>query len=202
MLAAARLASTRSKHGSEIAIGRAGPRWYLCEPKIMALIDCPECGHRVSNAAKACPGCGFPVAEHLTPPANAAHSSDELLAEVHPSWWRYFWWLLFAWLLVPLIVAWLKRASTVLRVYRGRVTLRRGLISRCERELFMRDLRSIDIDQGFLGRLVNIGNLTISTSATEDASERMEGVPNPARIRDLIIGLREPGATVAAPLAT
>ena len=165
----------------------------------MALIDCPECGHRVSSAAKACPGCGFPVAEHLTPPATVASSSDELLAEVHPSWWGYFWWLLFAWLLVPLIVAWLKRASTVLRVYRGRVTLRHGLISICERELFMRDIRSIDIDQGFLGRLANIGNLTISTSATEDATERVKGVPNPARIRDLIIGLRRTDASMQAP---
>lgn len=167
----------------------------------MALIDCPECGHRVSSAAKACPGCGFPVAEHLTPPATVASSNDELLAEVHPSWWGYFGWLLFAWLLVPLIVAWLKRASTVLRVYRGRVTLRHGLISICERELFMRDIRSIDIDQGFLGRLANIGDLTISTSATEDATERVKGVPNPARIRDLIIGLRRTDASALAPLA-
>ncbi len=153
----------------------------------------------MSASAKACPGCGFPVAEHQAQSNPAALPDDELLAEVRPSWWRYFWWLLFAWLLVPLIVAWLKRASTVLRVYRGRVTLRRGLISICERELFMRDIRSIDIDQDFLGRLANIGDLTISTSATEDASERMEGVPNPAQIRDLIIGLRRTDAPTLTP---
>ncbi|WP_295857504.1 zinc ribbon domain-containing protein [uncultured Xylophilus sp.] len=28
----------------------------------MALISCPECGHRVSTAAPACPSCGYPVA--------------------------------------------------------------------------------------------------------------------------------------------
>ncbi len=27
----------------------------------MALIDCPECGARVSDAAPACPKCGYPV---------------------------------------------------------------------------------------------------------------------------------------------
>ena len=155
----------------------------------MALINCPECGRQVSTAAQACPACGFPVAQQQIEQAPAA--PDELLAEVRPSWWRYFWYLLFAWLLIPLLVAWLKRSAVVLRVYRGRVTLRRGLLSKCERELFMRDIRSIDIDQSFLGRLANIGDLTISTSATVDASEQVEGVPDPQRIRDLIIAQRQ-----------
>lgn len=29
----------------------------------MALIQCPECGREVSDKAKACPGCGYPIAE-------------------------------------------------------------------------------------------------------------------------------------------
>jgi hypothetical protein len=29
------------------------------------LLDCPECGHGVSERAVACPSCGFPVAEHV-----------------------------------------------------------------------------------------------------------------------------------------
>lgn len=155
----------------------------------MALIDCPDCGRPVSTAAKACPNCGYPVAEK-TPDA-AASVSEELLAEVRPSWWRYFWWLFFFWLLIPWLVAWVKRSSVVMRVYPERVSLRRGILSKCERELFMRDIRSIDIDQSFLARLVNIGDLTIATSATEDAAERIEGVPNPQDIRDLIIARRQ-----------
>ena len=27
----------------------------------MALIHCPECGREISDQAKACPGCGFPM---------------------------------------------------------------------------------------------------------------------------------------------
>ena len=154
----------------------------------MALIDCPECGHRVSTAAKACPACGFPVAESGT--NTSAGTEDELLIEVRPSWWRYFWWLVFAWLIVPLIVAWLQRAATVLRVFRHRITLRRGILSRCERELFIRDIRSIDIDQSFFQRFINIGDLTISSSATVDSSEQVTGIPHPHQIRDLIIAQR------------
>lgn len=31
----------------------------------MALIFCTECGKKVSDSAKACPGCGFPISEYL-----------------------------------------------------------------------------------------------------------------------------------------
>ena len=153
----------------------------------MALIACPDCGREVSTAAKTCPACGFPVAEKL--PASAP--VDELLAEVRPSWWRYFWWLCFAWLIVPFFVAWVKRSAVVLRIYRQRITLRRGLLNKCEREFFMRDVRAIDIDQSLLGRMVGIGDITISTAASADGTETVQGVPNPQRIRDLIIAQRQ-----------
>lgn len=45
----------------------------------MALIDCPECGARVSDVAPACPQCGFPVsgarADTSPDPAVAASST-------------------------------------------------------------------------------------------------------------------------------
>ena len=155
----------------------------------MPLIACPECGRQVSTEAASCPSCGYPVAQKVASPATLAQ--DELLAEVRPSWWRYLGWLLLSWLIIPFFIAWFKRSATVLRVYRERLTLRRGIFNRCERELFMRDVRSVDIDQSFLGRLVNMGDLSISTAATADAVEFVEGVPNPAHIRDLIVAQRQ-----------
>ena len=169
----------------------------------MALIKCPECGRDVSTAAKTCPGCGFPIAEQPTPtptPTAATGASasteiakDELLAEVRPSWWCYFWYLLFAWLLIPFFIAWAKRSAVVLRVYRDRITLEQGILSKCERELFIRDIRSVDIDQSFTQRLFGIGNLTISTAASADATDFIPGVPNPQAIRDLLIARRQNG---------
>jgi len=155
----------------------------------MALIKCPECGREVSTEAKTCPGCGFPVAQQL--PAATKAPPDELLAEVRPSWWTYFWLLLFFWLIIPWLIAWAKRSSTVLRVYRHRITLRRGLLSRDERELFMRDIRSVDVSQSLFSRLVGIGNLTIFTAATKDGAEFIQGIPHPQKIRDLIIAQRQ-----------
>ena len=161
----------------------------------MPLIDCPECGRQVSTAAKACPACGFPVAEKLStgevmrqPPA--APTANELLAEVRPSCWNYFWHWVFFFLIVPPITAACRRASTVLRVYPNRVTLERGLFSKCYQDFLPRDIRSIDVDQGFLARLVGIGDITISTAATVEAAEKIEGIPDPKGIRELILAQR------------
>ncbi len=155
----------------------------------MALIDCPECGKEVSTAAATCPSCGFPVAVQAAQAAQPAH--DTLLAKVRPSWWNFFWYLCFCWLIVPLIVAWWRRASVSLRIYPGRIMLERGLVSKSYREFMARDIRSIEIDQGLLARMVGIGDLTISTAATVDPDEEIQGIPDPKAIRDLILAQRQ-----------
>lgn len=161
----------------------------------MALIDCPECGKPTSTSAHACPNCGYPVAEKLpqTPEPPAATPSPqrtEALAEVRPSWWGYFWHLFFFWLIVPPIIAYFRRAATVLRVFPERITLERGLFSKCYQDFNPRDIRSIDIDQGFLQRMVGIGDITISTAATVEAAERLKAIPDPKGVRDLILAQR------------
>ena len=155
----------------------------------MALISCPECGQQVSTAAKACPACGFPVAEQGGS-AGKSTAPAELLAEVRPSWWNYFWHWVFFFLIVPPLVAWYRRASIVLRVFAGRITIERGVFSKCYQDYLPRDIRSIDIDQSLLARMANIGDLTISTAATTEASEKIEGIPDPKGIRELILAQR------------
>jgi len=162
----------------------------------MALINCPDCGKQVSTAAKACPNCGFPVADRIPQnPASAATSSPsrnaEVLAEVRPSWWGYFWYVFFFWLVVPPVIAYFKRAATVLQIYPDRIHLERGLFSKCYRDYNPRDIRSIDIDQSFLQRLVGIGDITISTAATVEAAEQINSIPDPKAVRDLVLAQRE-----------
>ena len=79
----------------------------------------------------------------------------------------------------------------MLRIYPGRITLERGLLSKSYRELIVRDIRSVEIDQSLLARVVGIGDLTISTAARVDADEEIEGIPNPKAVRDLILAQRQ-----------
>jgi len=161
----------------------------------MAMIDCPDCGKPVSTAAHACPNCGYPVADKLAqqPAAGAPNPHPEPqqpLAEVRPSWWGYFWHLFFFWLIVPPIIAYFRRASTVLRVFPERITLTRGLLSKCYRDYNPRDIRSIDIDQSFFQRIVGVGDLTMSTAATAEGAEQIKAIPDPQGVRDLILAQR------------
>ena len=161
----------------------------------MALIDCPECRKPVSTAAQTCPSCGYPIADKFAqPPATVATTSSpdgsKLLAEVRPSWWGYFWHLFFFWLIVPPILAYFRRNSTVLRIFPERITLARGLLSKCYRDYNPRDIRSIDIDQSFLQRIAGIGDLTLSTAATAEGAEQIKSIPDPKGVRDLILAQR------------
>ena len=163
----------------------------------MALINCPECGKQASSAAPACPACGYPIAEKLgpsqdTPPAGGLPpaAQTQMLAEIRPSWWGYFWHLFFFWLIIPPIIAYFRRASTVLRIYPQRVMVERGLLSKCYQEFNPRDIRSVDIDQGLFQRMVGIGDLTLSTSATVEAAEQLKSIPDPKGVRDLILAQR------------
>jgi uncharacterized membrane protein YdbT with pleckstrin-like domain len=159
----------------------------------MALINCPECGKEVSTAAKSCPSCGFPVAEkadEVAAQAGATVKSDELLAEVRPSWWGFFWHLFFFFLIIPPLIAWFKRSSLVLRIFSGRITIERGVFSKCYQDYIPRDIRSVDVDQSFGQRMVGIGDITISTAATVEAAEKIQSVPDPKGLRELILAQR------------
>jgi membrane protein YdbS with pleckstrin-like domain len=172
----------------------------------MALITCPECGKQVSTEAKVCPACGYPVAERADsdaaalPPAASASAADAfnaqaVLLEVRPSWWNFGWHLLFVWLLVPLFIALYRRHSFVMRIYSDRVSVEEGFWSKESSEFFIKDIRSIDVRQGIWGRLVGIGDVTISTAATVDAAEEARGVPQPKRIKELLIAQRQQSTT-------
>jgi membrane protein YdbS with pleckstrin-like domain len=172
----------------------------------MALIACGECGNQVSTQAKACPSCGYPVAHRersdstALPPATqaravAAVGAQSVLLEVRPSWWTFGWHLLFFWLLVPLLIALYRRHSFVMRIYADRVSVEEGFFAKESSEFFIKDICSVDVRQGVWGRLVGIGDVTISTAATVDAAEEARGVPQPNRIKDLLIAQRQQSTT-------
>ena len=163
----------------------------------MALINCPECGKQVSTEAKVCPGCGYPIAEKRSQSQAAPASGSrlpathtEVLAEFRPSWWGFFWYLFFFWLIIPPIIAYFHRRSTVLRIYPRRITVERGLMSKCYQDFNPGDIRSIDVDQSFFQRLVGVGTITISTSATVEAAEELRSMPDPKGVRDLMLAQR------------
>jgi len=166
----------------------------------MALIACPECGREISTEARTCPGCGYPLAERNRATASApetratalaAVDTQEVLLEVHPSWWNFGWHLIFFWLVIPLLIALYRRHSFLMRIYSDRVSIAEGFWAKETSEFFIKDIRSIEVRQGVWGRIVGIGDVTISTAATVDAAEVASGVAAPQQIKELLIAQRQ-----------
>src|SRR5438093_795677 len=88
------------------------------------------------------------VSKTLATPGGGSHDAadmdtETLLLEARPSWWDFFWHLVFFFLIVPVIIAWVRRHSLVLRVYEDRVSLERGFLSKQVSDVFIVDIRDI-----------------------------------------------------------
>jgi membrane protein YdbS with pleckstrin-like domain len=117
-------------------------------------------------------------------------NAETPLMEVRPSWWHYFWHLCFFWLLfIPLLVALWKRKSLLLAVYEDRIHVRRGIFNREQKDVFISDVRGVEVAQGFFQRLVGIGDIRIDTAASDDEIIA-RGLPRATAVRDLILGRR------------
>lgn len=139
------------------------------------------------------------MAERQRAPATAPEArtdtagvdTQEVLLEVRPSWWNFGWHLLFCWLLIPFFIALYRRHSFLMRIYADRVSIAEGFWAKETSEFFIKDIRAIEVRQGFWGRIVGIGDVTISTAATVDAAEVAAGIADPQRIKELLITQRQ-----------
>jgi uncharacterized membrane protein YdbT with pleckstrin-like domain len=89
-------------------------------------------------------------------------------------------------IILILLPWWLLASNTRLTVTNERVTFKTGILAKNIREIFLSDIRSIQIDQTFQQRIFNTGKVEISSSATADAEISISGIPNPYEVKKLI----------------
>jgi len=117
-------------------------------------------------------------------------NESRLLLEVRPSWWHFFWHFVFFWLIIPLIVAIWRRKSLILRLYEDRILIEEGILSKNYIEVFIKDIRSVNVYKSLTQRIFNIGNLMIATAGTIGYELSAAGLPDPIYIKDIIIEQR------------
>jgi uncharacterized membrane protein YdbT with pleckstrin-like domain len=121
-------------------------------------------------------------------------TGDMATIEVRQSWWNYFWYLFFFWLLlIPPAVAWWKRKGLLLQIHDDRVTMRTGVLGRESKDVFIDDIRTIEVEQSFFERLVKIGELRISTAVAVSDEITIPGIPDPRGLKDLLLSRRRGG---------
>lgn len=92
--------------------------------------------------------------------------------------------------IIPVLRIMWRRAALVLKVFDDRVVIARGVLARSSKELFITDIRTIDINQTFFQRVLGVGELTISTPGVSKTKDVLRGMPDPGTIKDTIIRLR------------
>lgn len=116
---------------------------------------------------------------------------EKPLFKIRPSWWNFFWYLVFCWLIIPLIVVLWKRAGLLLSVYKDKIVLERGVLSKHITQVLISDIRSIDTRQRFIQRIFRIGDVIIGTAGMSDYEIEARGLSNPRGIVDFILRQRQ-----------
>ncbi|MDM8569886.1 PH domain-containing protein [Thiotrichales bacterium HSG1] len=88
------------------------------------------------------------------------------------------WGSLFLW--------WLEVVNTGLKVSNERISFRKGILSKNVREVFLSDIRSVEIDQTIMQRITGTGRLEISSAASSDAEITISGIPDAYEVKKII----------------
>ena len=87
---------------------------------------------------------------------------------------------------IVLLFWWLKVVNTKLTVTNERVTFRAGIFSKSIREIYLSDIRSVQINQQFLQRIFGTGTIEISSAATSEAEIKIDGIPAAYQVKRFI----------------
>jgi membrane protein YdbS with pleckstrin-like domain/phage FluMu protein Com len=91
------------------------------------------------------------------------------------------------WFIIWKIKSW----TTTLIITTKRTTLRRGILSRSQREVLHDRVQDVQVNQTFLDRMLGVGSLGLSTSSDEGVEITVTDVPNVLHVRKVIDAYRE-----------
>lgn len=88
--------------------------------------------------------------------------------------------------LLIFLVWWIKVKGTELTVTNERVSLRKGILSRFTNDVYLTDIRNVQIYQSFWQRVYRVGSVAISSAGNDGIEIEVKGVPDPDRIKEII----------------
>lgn len=168
---------------------------------------CGQCGAETVQGATFCSRCGTRV---LQPRPAAVR--EYALSRILPSWWHYTREITLAvaiflggayclgsrhvdtrFGLALVIVAAavfgmivLARRSTSWSLTSDRLIERRGTFSNRRREMELADVRSIEVLQSFLQRMLGLGDVSIASAASAEFRIRLMNIPNPEEVAEML----------------
>jgi membrane protein YdbS with pleckstrin-like domain/DNA-directed RNA polymerase subunit RPC12/RpoP len=165
---------------------------------------CLFCGEEILIQARKCKHCGEILDESLRmqataakpPPAqnNPSFVPEKTVYESHPSMFKNhpvgfiisIGLCLFGIGFIILLIWWLNVLGTTLTVTNKRTVLRKGILSKSTNEVRHQDVRNIQVSQGILQRIFNVGAIGISSAGHGGIEIEVFGMPSPDKVKKLI----------------
>ncbi|OVE74494.1 hypothetical protein BVX94_00115 [bacterium B17] len=88
--------------------------------------------------------------------------------------------------LLILLIWWLQCLGTTLTVTNKKTTLRKGILSKHTNDVHHSDVRNVQVSQGIIQRLFGVGSIGIACAGHSDVEIQVAGLPNPAKIKNII----------------
>lgn len=182
----------------------------ICENNIDVINEnlepCPDCYSLISKRALTCPKCGAPLRQQTYAPSEASStnasrtdiSSEVSIAVYHPSALNYFWGIILGLITIPvfligvfiLIYIIIEISCTSYELTTHRIIVRRGWIAKLQNEIWIKDMRGVNLVQGIWQRIIGVGNIAIGTAASAGTEISIVGVAKPTEIISQINSLR------------
>ncbi len=88
--------------------------------------------------------------------------------------------------LLILLIWWLKTLGTTLTVTSEKVSLRKGLLSKNTNDVYISDVRSVQVKQGIFQRLFKVGTVAIASAGTAGIEIVATGMPEPEKVKEIV----------------
>ncbi len=88
--------------------------------------------------------------------------------------------------LIIFLIWWIKTKGTELTVTDERVSLRKGILSKFTNDVYLTDIRNVQIYQSFWQRIFGVGSVAISSAGNDGIEIEVKGIPDPEKIKAII----------------
>jgi uncharacterized membrane protein YdbT with pleckstrin-like domain len=88
--------------------------------------------------------------------------------------------------LIIFLIWWIRTKGTELTVTNERVSLRKGILSKFTNDVYLTDIRNVQIYQSFGQRIFGVGSVAISSAGNEGIEIEVMGIPDPEKIKSII----------------
>ncbi|MBR0459547.1 MAG: PH domain-containing protein [Victivallales bacterium] len=180
--------------GQVVRCAACGNMFTVANPN---LAPCPDCFALISRRAAVCPHCGAPVNGNGSVALTSDTAAEEEVFQGHPATMYFCLQIIFGILLIPAVVgifllldAFINIHCTIYTVTTKRVVVKTGWLNKKQVEIWIKDMRGVNLQEDLWQRIIGTGSVAIGTAATSGTEIQMNGLRNAQELVDKINSLR------------